>query len=67
MAMSRSLGGRSLTTRSPIEIVPPVISSRPAIIRSAVDFPHPDGPTNTMNSPSGTSSDSESTALTLPP
>ena len=52
MAMSRSLGGRSLTTRSPIEKVPPVISSSPAIDRSAVDFPQPDGPTNTMNSPS---------------
>ena len=50
MAMSRSLGGTSLTTRSPMEIVPPVISSRPAIIRSAVDLPHPDGPTRTMNS-----------------
>jgi hypothetical protein len=38
--MSRSFGGRSFTTRSPIEIVPPVISSSPAIDRSAVDFPH---------------------------
>ena len=50
--MSRSFGGRSLTTRSPIEMVPPVISSSPAMDRSAVDLPHPDGPTNTMNSPS---------------
>src|SRR5689334_2756481 len=48
--MSRSLGGRSLTTRSPIEISPAVISSRPATIRSVVVLPHPDGPTNTMNS-----------------
>ncbi len=31
--MSRSLGGRSLTTAPPIEISPSVISSRPAIIR----------------------------------
>jgi hypothetical protein len=50
MAMSRSLGGRSLTTRSPIEIWPPEISSNPAIMRSAVDLPQPDGPTSTMNS-----------------
>src|SRR5262245_55003102 len=50
MAMSRSLGGRSLTTRSPITISPAVISSSPATIRSVVDFPHPEGPTRTMNS-----------------
>ncbi len=64
--MSRSLGGRSLTTRSPIEMVPPVISSSPAIDRSAVDFPHPDGPTNTMNSPSVISRLRSLIALTLP-
>src|SRR3974377_83516 len=50
--MSRSLGGRSFTTRPPMEMVPEVISSRPAMERSAVDLPHPDGPTRTMNSPS---------------
>ena len=66
MAMSRSLGGRSLTTRSPIVIVPELISSSPAIERSAVDFPQPDGPTRTMNSPSLTSSDSPSMAFTPP-
>ena len=32
----------------PIEIVPSVIS-RPAIIRSSVDLPQPDGPTRTIN------------------
>src|SRR5215208_4272733 len=31
---------------------PDVMSSSPAIIRNAVDFPHPDGPTKIMNSPS---------------
>jgi hypothetical protein len=67
MAMSRSLGGSSLTTRSPIVIVPSVTSSSPAIIRSAVDLPHPDGPTNTMKSPSVMSSDSESIARVFPP
>src|SRR5438874_710686 len=54
MAMSRSFGASSLTTRPPMEIVPAVTSSRPAIIRSAVDFPQPDGPTRTINSPSST-------------
>src|SRR4030095_6304484 len=50
--MSRSLGGTSLTTRSPIRRVPVLISSRPAIIRRLVVLPQPDGPTRTMNSPS---------------
>src|SRR4051812_36312485 len=34
---------------------PEVMSSRPTIIRSRVDFPHPDGPTRIMNSPSAMS------------
>src|SRR5579863_8630041 len=50
MAMSRSFGDTSFTTRSPMRISPPVASSSPAIIRSAVVLPHPDGPTNTKNS-----------------
>src|ERR1700687_4689892 len=50
MAMSRSLGGRSLTIRSPIAISPAVISSSPATMRSVVVLPQPDGPTRTMNS-----------------
>src|SRR5215831_9927927 len=64
--MSRSLGGRSLTTRSPIEMVPEVICSRPAMDCSAVDFPQPEGPTSTMNSPSFTSRLRSSSALTPP-
>src|SRR3981081_2838097 len=31
---------------------PEVKSSRPAIIRNRVDFPHPEGPTNTVKDPS---------------
>src|SRR3970040_1389307 len=50
MAMSRSLGGRSLTLRSPMAISPEVISSSPATMRSVVVLPQPDGPTRTMNS-----------------
>src|SRR5512143_351996 len=50
--MSRSFGGKWLTTRSPMRISPPVMFSRPAIIRSKVDLPQPDGPTSTTNSPS---------------
>src|SRR4029077_17053644 len=48
--MSRSLGGRSFTTRSPMVISPPVISSSPATMRSVVDLPQPDGPTSTTYS-----------------
>src|SRR5918995_457946 len=51
MAMSRSLGDRVLTTRSPIFMVPEVMSSRPATMRRAVLLPQPDGPTRTRNSP----------------
>ena len=39
-------------TVSPIRIVPVVISSSPATIRSRVVFPHPDGPTSTISVPS---------------
>ena len=50
--MSRSFDSTSLTTLPSIAIVPPVISSSPASIRSSVDLPQPDGPTSTTNSPS---------------
>jgi hypothetical protein len=36
-------------------ISPALMFSRPASIRKRVDFPHPDGPTNTVNEPSGIS------------
>ena len=46
MAMSRSFGGTLLTTRPPIAISPPVMFSSPAIMRSSVDLPQPEGPTS---------------------
>src|SRR5436305_5925790 len=52
MAMSRALGGRLFTTRSPIRISLEVMFSSPAIMRIRVDLPQPDGPTRTTNSPS---------------
>ncbi len=55
MAMPRFDGVRSFT-RWPSNIMSPeVMSSRPATSRSSVDLPQPDGPTNTMNSPSSMS------------
>jgi hypothetical protein len=44
--------GTLFTTRPPIAISPPVMFSSPAIMRSSVDFPQPEGPTRTTNSPS---------------
>src|SRR4249919_3855873 len=55
MAMSRSFGALSLTTSSPILSSPEEMSSSPAIIRSGVDLPQPEGPTRIMNSPSAMS------------
>jgi hypothetical protein len=55
MAISRSLGGTPLTTRSPILISPELTLSRPAIKASKVDLPQPEGPTSTTNSPVFTS------------
>ena len=63
MAMSRSFGGTSLTTRSPMLTSPWLITSRPATIRSAVVLPQPDGPTRTMNSLSAMSRSSACTAV----
>src|SRR3954453_22990791 len=50
MAMPRWAGGRSLTSMPSIHNSPSVISSSPAIRRSKVDLPQPDGPTKTTNS-----------------
>jgi hypothetical protein len=62
MAMSRSFAGVSFTRRPPMESSPPEIDSRPAIIRSVVLLPQPDGPTSTMNSPSAISRSRSCTA-----
>ena len=66
MAMSRSDGSSLFTTRPPIEIVPALMVSSPAIIRSSVDLPHPDGPTSTTISPSAMSRLILSTARCVP-
>src|SRR6266516_8151700 len=61
--MSRSWGETPFTTSPPMTIAPAVGSSSPATIRRAVVFPHPDGPTRTMNSPSAIVQVSASTAV----
>src|SRR6195256_6320997 len=50
MAMSRSIGGTSLTIVSSIRMSPEVMASRPAIMRKVVVLPQPEGPTKTTNS-----------------
>src|SRR5579875_3220484 len=64
--MSRSLGSRSLTTRPSMRISPEVTRSSPATMRSKVDFPQPDGPTMTTNSPSATSRFTPLSTIVLP-
>jgi hypothetical protein len=51
MAMPRLAAGTSFMRWPSIIMSPPEIGSSPAIIRSSVDFPQPEGPTNTVNSP----------------
>src|SRR5215813_9149328 len=63
MAMRRSRGLRSFTTRPPIRISPAVGCSKPAIMRRRVVFPEPEGPRKTRNSPSRVS---RFTSLTAP-
>src|SRR6478609_5273236 len=55
MAMSRSIGARLFTTAPSMLIVPEVISSSPATMRSVVVLPQPEGPTSTTNSRSAIS------------
>jgi hypothetical protein len=66
MAMSRSVGPIALTTCPSNEHVPDVIVSSPAIMRSSVDFPQPDGPTSTQSALSGMAIDTPFTASTPP-
>jgi hypothetical protein len=52
MARPRLAGGTVVASCPSILISPPVTSSSPAISRSSVDLPQPEGPTKTANSPS---------------
>ena len=50
----------------PTEIVPEVGSSNPAIIRSVVVLPQPEGPRSAKNEPCGITNERSSTALKSP-
>jgi len=64
--VDRSYGGASVTSTPPIETVPAVGRSKPAIVRRVVVFPQPEGPTSVTNSPRSISRSTSSTASTPP-
>ena len=66
MLTGRLFGGTFAISCPSIRICPSVGSSKPAIIRSNVVLPQPDGPSKTKNSPDKMSRLTLSTAVTLP-
>src|SRR5262245_16447982 len=66
MATLRALGG-SASMRCPARWIDPLVAaSRPAVNRSSVDLPHPEGPSTTTSSPSPASNEKSSSAHTSP-
>ncbi len=66
MERPRLAGGTLVMSTPSIRIGPPVTSSSPAIRRSSVDLPQPDGPTKTTNSPSSMSRSIDGMMTTSP-
>jgi hypothetical protein len=66
MPKSRLLGGRAEMSRPPCSMRPVVWMSRPAMARSSVVLPQPDGPRKQTNSPSAISSEMSSSAVNAP-
>ena len=66
MPKSRCAGGRRVTSRPPISIVPASCISRPAITRNSVVLPQPDGPRKQTSLPLSTSSETSSSAVKAP-
>ena len=62
----RCAEGRDVTSRPAMLTVPEVARFNPAISRSVVDFPHPEGPSKATNSQEPVSKLTLSTAQTLP-
>ena len=56
----------AVTSRSPIRMRPPSAVSRPAMRRSVVDLPQPEGPSSTLSVPSPSANEMPSTARTWP-
>src|SRR4030066_144436 len=66
MVTPRFAAGSGVTSSSPMKMRPPVGYSSPAIMRSAVVLPHPDGPSSVTSCPAGISRVTPSTATTVP-
>ena len=66
MGVSRSWTGTSFIRRPPMHTSPSVGASSPAIIRSVVVLPQPDGPMIAMNSPAAISRSRRCTAVKSP-
>src|SRR5437763_11720426 len=66
MPALRRCGGSVSMRLPPKRIWPAVRSAKPAIVRSSVVLPQPEGPSKVKNSPSLISSDTSSTARTVP-
>src|SRR5262245_32893948 len=66
MPKSRCAGGNVETSRPFWWIVPEVCGSSPAMARSRVVLPHPEGPRKQTNSPSATSSEMSPSAVKSP-
>ena len=66
MPKSRCDGGRPVMSRPPCRMRPPVAGSSPAIARSSVVLPQPDGPRKETNSPAATARLTPPSASKLP-
>ena len=66
MDRRRSAGGRCVTSTPPIRMRPLVAASRPAMRRSVVDLPQPEGPSSTSILPAAASKLISSTARVAP-
>src|SRR5437762_8397919 len=66
MLTSRSAAERSVTSTPPIRICPRVAISSPAISRSVVVLPHPDGPSSVTSVPGSIVKEMSLTARTAP-
>ncbi len=66
MLTSRSAAESRVTSRPPMRIWPSLAISRPAIMRSVVVLPQPDGPRSVTSRPGSIVNDTSSTAVTVP-
>ena len=65
MATSRSVAGSAVTSAPPIRICPAVAISSPAIMRSVVVLPQPEGPSSVTSRPASMNSEMSLTAGVL--